>query len=275
MTTQTGLNGDYVLGATHFAQIKTWLYEVSGIDLKPGKENLVKNRLTNRLRALGLRDFDDYLLYIERDTSHREMAILIDSMTTNKTSFFRETPHFEYITKTLLPTWSEQPSLRLWSAGCSSGEEPYSLAMLLLAKMATASTARILATDISDSILEAARKGIYRQDQVADVPANYKKKYLQSDAQGENPLFSVTAPVRSLVRFASLNLMASWPMKGPFDLILCRNVMIYFDRPTQERLINRYYEMLAPGGHLFIGHSESLSSIQHPFEYIQPAVYRR
>ncbi|MFT5086537.1 MAG: chemotaxis protein methyltransferase CheR [Candidatus Latescibacterota bacterium] len=275
MSIETNPSSDFVLGEAHFAQIKTWLYEASGIDLKPGKESLVKNRLTNRLRILGLSGFDAYLRYIEQDASHDEMAILIDSMTTNKTSFFRETPHFEYIAKDLLPAWSKKTSVRIWSAGCSSGEEPYSLAMLFLAKLSKPSAVRILATDISDTILSAARKGTYRKDQVADVPTAYKTKYLQSSAPEEPPLFTVKQEARNLVRFASLNLMGSWPMKGPFDLILCRNVMIYFDHPTQERLINRYYDMLAPGGHLFIGHSESLSSTQHSFDYVQPAVYRR
>jgi chemotaxis protein methyltransferase CheR len=274
MSTQTSPNGEFLLSEAHFAQIKTWLYKESGIDLKSGKENLVKNRLTSRLRTLGLSDFDAYLRYIEQDASHQEMTILIDSMTTNKTSFFRETPHFEYIVSSLLPAWSRKTNVRIWSAGCSSGEEPYSLAMLFLAKLNSPSAVRILATDISDTILNSARKGIYRKDQVTDIPTAYKKNYLES-TPANSPTFTVTQEARNLVRFANLNLMGPWPMKGPFDLILCRNVMIYFDRPTQERLVNRYYEMLAPGGHLFIGHSESLSSIQHPFEYIQPAVYRR
>lgn len=275
MSVQTSSSGDFALKTTHFNQIKTLLYETSGIDLKPGKENLVKNRLASRLRTLGLNDFDDYLSYIERDQSKQELTILIDSMTTNKTSFFRETPHFEFIEKNLLPIWSHKTSVRLWSAGCSSGEEPYSLSMLLLDKLSNPSSARILATDISDSILNTARKATYSQEQIADVPAAYKKKYLQMNTQAGQSLFSVAQQVRSLVRFANLNLMTSWPMKGPFDLILCRNVMIYFDRPTQERLINRYYDMLSPGGHLFIGHSESLSSVQHSYDYIQPAIYRR
>ena len=267
--------GDFALETTHFNQIKTLLYETSGIDLKPGKENLVKNRLASRLRTLGLNDFDHYLSYIEQDRSKQELTILIDSMTTNKTSFFRETPHFEFIEKKLLPIWSRKTSVRLWSAGCSSGEEPYSLSMLLLDKLANPSSARILATDISDTILNTARKATYSQEQIADVPAPYKKTYLQMNTQGGQSLFSVAQQVRSLVRFANLNLMAPWPMKGPLDLILCRNVMIYFDRPTQERLINRYYDMLSPGGHLFIGHSESMSSVQHSYDYIQPAIYRR
>ncbi len=267
----SALKGTFTLTEAHFSQIKTWLYELSGIDLKTGKENLVKNRLTGRLRTLGLSDFDAYLRYIKQDATRQELNILIDSMTTNKTSFFREIPHFKYISKELLPQWSEKrKDVCIWSAGCSSGEEPYSLAMLLLLK--GVETARILATDLSDSILATARKGCYREDLLDDVPPRYKTKYLHKES---NSTFSVAANVRSLVHFASLNLMAPWPMKGPFDLILCRNVMIYFDRPTQQRLVNRYYQLLAPGGHLFIGHSESLSSLEHPFDYIQPAIYRR
>ena len=263
---------EYVLTKEQYRRIQDWLYQVSGIDLKIGKENLVKNRLAKRIRTLGLSDFDAYIRYVEQDKSRKELLTLIDSMTTNKTSFFRERVHFDYIANHLIPDWSQRRDIRIWSAGCSSGEEPYSLSMLLFDKYAAASSTRILATDISDSILEQARTGIYRADQVVDLPTHYKTAYMQKK-NGEH--YSVKPDVRSTIRFANLNLMANWPMKGPFDLILCRNVMIYFDRQTQERLINRYYELLRPGGHLFIGHSESLASVNHPFSYCQPAVYKR
>ena len=263
---------EYVLTKEQYRRIQDWLYQVSGIDLQVGKENLVKNRLAKRIRTLGLSDFDAYIHHVEQDKSRRELLTLIDSMTTNKTSFFRERVHFDYIADHLIPYWSQRRDVRIWSAGCSSGEEPYSLSMLLFDKYAAASSSRILATDISDSILEQARTGIYHANQVEDVPSHYKIAYMQKK-DGEH--YSVKPDVRSTIRFANLNLMGNWPMKGPFDLILCRNVMIYFDRQTQERLINRYYELLRPGGHLFIGHSESLASVNHPFSYCQPAVYKR
>jgi len=263
---------ELVLTKGQYRRIQDWLYQVSGIDLKVGKENLVKNRLAKRIRTLGLSNFNAYIRYVEQDKSRKELLTLIDSMTTNKTSFFRERVHFDYIANQLIPDWSQRRDIRIWSAGCSSGEEPYSLSMLLFDKYAAASSTRILATDISDSILEQARTGIYRADQVVDLPTHYKTAYMQKK-NGEH--YSVKPDVRSTIRFANLNLMANWPMKGPFDLILCRNVMIYFDRQTQERLINRYYELLRPGGHLFIGHSESLASVNHPFSYCQPAVYKR
>ncbi len=272
MAIDTTTKSDYVLTEKQYQRIQEWLYQVSGIDLKVGKENLVKNRLAKRVRALGLAGFDAYIRYVEQDYSRSELLILIDSMTTNKTSFFREMAHFDYIVKHLIPSWSQREDVRIWSAGCSSGEEPYSLSMLLFDKYIKASTVRILATDISDTILERARGGIYHADHVADVPAYYKMNFMKKE---DAEHYSIKPDTRSLIRFANLNLMGSWPMKGPFDLILCRNVMIYFDRPTQERLINRYYELLRPGGHLFIGHSESLASVKHRFSYSQPAVYKR
>ncbi len=272
MSSKTNVPGEYTLTQAHYERIQAWLYKASGIDLKAGKENLVKNRLTKRMRALGIDSFDAYLHYVEKDQSKRELLTLVDSMTTNKTNFFREQAHFDYLTSIILPQWSQRSDIRIWSAGCSSGEEPYSLGMLLLDKHPKAKSVRILATDISDSILEQARRGIYPTDHISDIPPHYVKTYLE---QSDPEHFSVIQPIRSLIRFANLNLMGRWPMKGPFDLILCRNVMIYFDRQTQERLVNRYYEMLRPGGHLFIGHSESLASANHPFTYKQPAVYEK
>ncbi len=262
------------LSDDQFRQIKDLLYQTSGINLKPGKENLVKNRLTNRLRTLQLADFDAYLCYIAEDESRAELITLVDAMTTNKTSFFREQPHFDYISNYLIPAWAAAGRpLRIWSAGCSSGEEPYSLAMHLCEHYPHNDDVRILATDLSDTVLKTAREATYTDAQLADVPARFKHKYFTKGASKDT--FQVEAKPRSMVYFASLNLMGQWPMQGPFDLILCRNVMIYFDKATRENLVNRYWQLLTPAGHLFVGHSESLSGIENLFRYVQPAVYRR
>ena len=267
-------NSTMDLSQQHFLRIKDLLYRTCGINLKPGKENLVKNRLTSRLRALHLTDFDTYLRYIEEESNREELTSLIDVMTTNKTSFFREIPHFEYISNYLIPEWTTNSRpLSIWSAGCSTGEEPYSLAMHLRENFEYSSKVRILATDLSDTVLKTARQGFYKDNLLEDVPLSYKRKYLTPiPAEGGH---QVNAQTQGLVHFATLNLMGNWPMQGPFDLILCRNVMIYFDKATQENLVNRFWRLLAPGGHLFIGHSESLSGVENPFQYVQPAIYRR
>lgn len=264
------------LSPAQFHKIRQMLYDLCGINLGDGREELVKSRLTKRLRALNLNDFDRYLEYIEKDSSGRELTTMVDSLTTNKTSFFREAQHFEYLRQQILPKRrGAGKRIRLWSAGCSSGEEPFSLAILL--REAIADTAgwdiRILATDISDRVLAKAREAAYDEDALQDVPPPLLQKYFTALRTAPPRTYRVQDSVRSLVRLAKLNLMGPWPMKGPFDVIFCRNVMIYFDKATQQRLVHRYWEMLAPGGHLFVGHSESLTTSSHEFRYVQPAVY--
>lgn len=264
----------FALTDAHFEKVKELLYRTCGIDLKPGKESLVKNRLAKRLRTLGMADFDAYLDYVVQDASRQELGILVDSMTTNKTSFFREMPHYDYLCQQLLPAWkTPRKQLRFWSAGCSTGEEPYSLAMLLREKLPDidAMDVRILATDISYTVLDKARKGTFAE--VQDVPGAFVQKYFRRTGLNGNTTYQIDNRAGKLVHFAALNLMGLWPMKGPFDVIFCRNVMIYFDRPTRQRLVQRFYELLRPGGHLFIGHSESLTDQAHSFDYVQPATY--
>lgn len=264
------------LSAAQFEKISRLVYQVCGINLQPGKEGLIKSRLIRRLTVLGLHDFDAYLAYVAHDKSGRELTTMIDALTTNKTSFFREAQHFDYLRQHILPRLkAEARSVRIWSAGCSSGEEPYTLSIVLREAWPELDRrdVKILATDISTKILKRAREAVYDQETVATLPPALVSKYFTCLPDPPARRYRVKEPVTALVKFAQLNLMGEWPMKGPFDMIFCRNVMIYFDKPTQQELVGRYWDLLAPGGHLFIGHSESLTSNSKQFRYVQPALY--
>ena len=272
--TAPSLFAECELTPRQFTRITEVLHEHAGIRMREGKEGLVRARLTKRLRKLGLADFDAYLDYIEKEPSKKEFAEMIDALTTNKTSFLREATHFDFLRDSVFPTISGP--VRIWSAGCSSGEEPYTLAMLCSEAFADIATrdVRILATDISHRVLAHAKAAAYPAEIMSDVPAPWLQKYWtrKADANGR-PVFEAQNSLRRLVHFAKLNLMERWPMQGPFDAILCRNVMIYFDKATQQQLVERYWQLLRPGGHLFVGHSESLTGLAHKFRYVQPAVY--
>jgi chemotaxis protein methyltransferase CheR len=264
------------LTAADFDAISRAVAEVAGIQLRAGKEGLVRARLARRLRELGDRSFHDYLERVRADGSRRELAHMVDLLTTNKTSFFREAAHFDLLRERVLPEFGGAPGgLRLWSAGCSSGEEAYTMAMVLRDALPDAAyaAARVLATDISARVLARARAGAYAEEQVADVPAELLRRHFTRDAAARG--WAVGAALRAPVRFAPLNLMGAWPMAGPFHAIWCRNVMIYFDKPTQAALVARFEALLAPGGYLCVGHSESLSAVGHGLAYVQPAAYRK
>jgi chemotaxis protein methyltransferase CheR len=250
------------------------VYQIAGINLKENKEALVRARLMKRLRVLGLRNVADYLKLIETHGKSEEVNCLIDVMTTNKTSFFREMNHFDFLRDNVLPQLTAK-RLRFWSAACSSGEEPYTLAMMLCEHLpgVEGRDVRILATDISRRMLEKARQAVYPQEVVHEAPLPRYQKYFVALSHGRCGSVQIASKARNLVHLAYLNLMEPWPMKGCFQVIFCRNVMIYFDRPTQQELINRFWELLEEGGFLFVGHSEGLSAIQHRFRCVQPAVY--
>ena len=260
------------LSPKYFDQVCQQVYSISGISLRTGKESLVQARLIKRLHELDLSTFEDYFDFLSHDKSGRELAAMIDVLTTNKTSFFRESQHFDFLTRKILPSLESEKKLRVWSAACSSGEEPYSISLLLHEEVQDLASwdVRILATDISTRMIERARSGTYERQVLTEVPQAMATRYFSN--KGEK-LFQLRDSVRSLVRFAKLNLMDTWPMSGPFDVIFCRNVMIYFDKATQQQLVGRFWNLLKPGGHLFIGHSESLSGSAHKYRYVQPAVY--
>ena len=259
-----------------FDRICRMLYEQAGISLKDGKQELVKARLTRRVRATGVSGLDEYIKYVEHDASGAELTAMIDVLTTNKTSFFRESAHFDYLGDRILPDLvSRNRRIRIWSAGCSTGEEPYSIAMMLREKVRDADSrdVRILATDISTQVLAVAKAGIYEEAKIRDVPPKMVSKYFAPAWDGHPGHGQASAALKGMITFARLNLMDAWPMQGPFDAIFCRNVMIYFDKPTQQELVHRFWQMLPTGGHLFVGHSESLASTSTGLSYVMPALY--
>jgi chemotaxis protein methyltransferase CheR len=264
------------LGEREFRQVSEIVYGICGINLKNGKEALVRARLMKRLRVLKMESFREYIKFIKCDEGRDEVGLLIDVMTTNKTSFFREADHFTFLRDEVLPEMNTQ-RMRFWTAACSSGEEPFSLSMLLHENIPNIQSKDILilATDISMSMLERARSAVYGEDRIQDLPPAFLKKYFVR-VQGEHiRTYRVADKVKANVRLAWLNLLDPWPMKGPLNVIFCRNVMIYFDRSTQQALITRFWDLLEPGGYLFVGHSEGLSAIKHKFRYVKPAIYRK
>ena len=264
------------LNDRQFHKISEIVYDYSGIDLKSGKEALVRARLAKRLRSIGMTNVEEYMRLVESAEGANELGVMLDIMTTNKTSFFREVAHFKYMEKEILPKL-KNGKIRFWSAACSSGEEPYSIAISLLENVQgiKSKDMLILATDISSRMLEKVKDGVYSEENIRDLPKVFLHKYFIKVQKNPSVFYKVKDNARSIVRVAWLNLMEKWPMKGTFNVIFCRNVMIYFDRPTQEKLINRFYDYLEPGGHLFVGHSEGLSGVKHKFIYVKPATYRK
>jgi chemotaxis protein methyltransferase CheR len=254
-----------------FKRLSALLYSITGINLQPGKEQLVKARLWKRVHAHGLGGFEEYLDLVEGGRDPDELSIMVDSLSTNKTSFFREPSHFDFLRERLLEGGPSAP-VRIWSAGCSSGEEPYTIAMVVTETLSSAGHVRLLATDVSTRVVAQARQGLYADATLDDLSPARRRRFFTAQADGR---WRANDELRGMIRFAHLNLMQDWPMRGPFDSIFCRNVMIYFDRPTQDRLITRFRELLRPGGYLFIGHSESLSGRPLGLDYIQPALYRK
>jgi len=278
---QTLAMQDVTLREKDFRRISDVIYEHCGINLHGGKKELVRARLAKRLREGHFNTFAEYIQHVLDDSTGRELSALVDSISTNLTKFFREDQHFEYVRTQLLPRIiaSKQHSsafrIRAWSAGCSSGEEPYSIAITLLEGIQGKGRwdVKLLATDVSTRILERAKKGVYEQDRIDPISLPLRNRYLTRRREGTKEVYEVGSALRELIVFRYLNLMQDWPIKGPLDFIFCRNVMIYFDKPTQERLINRFYDLLGPGGILFTGHSESLTGIKHAFKYVQPTIY--
>ena len=261
------------LSPEDFRRVRQIAYERAGLAIPAGKEGLVRSRLSKRLRERRIGSFSAYLNAVAADSNGEEMVKLIDLLTTNKTDFFREPAHFDYLLAKVMPAiMAARKPLRIWSAGCSTGEEPYTLSMLLKESLPERYDFRILATDISTRVVAAARKGEYTDEQLSDVSRERQVRWFAKSSPGHA---TAVPELRAPISFAHLNLMATWPMTGPFDVILCRNVMIYFDKPTVTRLVNRFHDLLAPGGHLFIGHSESLTAIEHRYRYVQPAVYAK
>jgi chemotaxis protein methyltransferase CheR len=266
---------------TEFEKISALVYSHCGIHLHDGKKELVKARLSKRIREGNFKSFAEYYEYVNTGEGTDEFIAMIDSLSTNLTSFFREDRDFRALARFVPALLREEsrrggPRLRLWSAGCSTGEEPYTMAITALeAAQGMGAELRILATDISTRVLKKAEQGIYPADRVKAIPADLLRKYFQAGQGNWAGHYRVKKDLRSLVTFQRFNLMDSMAAGDPFDAIFCRNVMIYFDKKTQKDLVNRFYDKLAKGGYLFIGHSESLTGLNHAFNYLEPSLYRK
>ena len=270
------------LGDREFRLFSSLIYEKTGIFLKPEKKELLNARLAKRLRALGLTSFRDYYDLVVSDASGNELVQLIDAVSTNFTSFFREKAHFDFLQEKILPEMSAGPGRRdpllFWSAASSSGEEPYTLAMVVddyFRRRGEAANFRVEATDISTRVLAAAEKGVYPEDRVHTVPREMLKRYFQKGVGRSAGYVRVKDSLKRFVRFSRFNLMDEFRWQEPFDVIFCRNVMIYFNRETQERLVGKFYDAIVPGGYLIIGHSESISRLKHNFRQVAATAYRR
>ncbi|MFN8057661.1 MAG: protein-glutamate O-methyltransferase CheR [Vicinamibacterales bacterium] len=255
------------------------VYERTGITLTSGKRSLVTTRLQKRLRELSLDSYGDYLQYLDRDTSGQELVKFIDAMATNHTWFFREEQHFQLLGQRVLPELLKRSGgqIRGWCAASSTGEEPYTIVVSLLEAMPSGRQASIslLASDISTKALRTATNGVYPLDRVKNVPLPILRKYFergQGDAEG---LARVAPHVRRLVEYRRLNLLEIGDLGQRFDFIFCRNVMIYFDKTVQQRVVNMLERHLAPGGYLFIAHSEGLMGITHQLTWVAPAAFQR
>jgi chemotaxis protein methyltransferase CheR len=271
------------LSSANFEKLCSLIYAESGINLNAEKRTMLEIRLKRRLRSLEFSSYAQYCTYLfAPDTRDAELVHLIDAVTTNKTDFFREPDHFDYLTSKALPELDAQngPNRRLlvWSAGCSTGEEPYTLAMLLseYAQGRPGFQFGILATDISTQVLDKARAGIFKADVVRPVTQSLRKKYLMHSRDPGSDLFRIVPELRTKIEFRRLNFMdADLGLSESPEIIFCRNVIIYFDRPTQVRILGKLVRQLAPGGYFFAGHSESLQNMDLPLVSVGTAVYRK
>ncbi len=271
---------DFIFTEQDFDHIRGLVKRHTGIHLTEAKKDMVYSRLSRRLRTLGLARFSEYCALLDQDGSD-ELNNFINSITTNLTAFFREEHHFRYLAQTLLPQLREkkaaQRRLRVWSAGCSTGEEPYSIAMVIRETLADVDQwdVKILATDLDSNVLDRARSGIYDADRLQGLPERRRRRWFRK-GRGENAgKVKVVAELQRMITFKRLNLLHEWPFRGPFDFIFCRNVVIYFDKDTQRRLFDRYAEVLPHGGHLFIGHSETLFKVCDRFRLIGQTIYQK
>lgn len=264
-----------------FTRLSGFIHDRVGIKLPPSKRTMLEARLQKRLRILGIATYEAYVNFVFTDEGmEQELRNLIDVVTTNTTEFFREPKHFDFLRSSVLPEWmqySRGGTLTLWSAGCSIGMEPYTLGMVMheFAEQNPGFSFQILATDISSRALQTAVKAVYDEERIASIPDRLCKKYLLRSKDRSKRLVKIAPEIRSMVDFQRLNFMERFCFKNPMDIIFCRNVIIYFDKPTQERLFRQFCECLRPGGYLFIGHSESLAGMQLPLEQAAPTVYRR
>jgi chemotaxis protein methyltransferase CheR len=259
-----------------FEAFRKLVYEKAGIALGEKKEALVAARLSKRMHLLNIDSFEEYMETIKADNTGNEIVQLLDSISTNVTHFFRENQHFDFIVPQIDNWYSQgQRKLRIWSAGCSSGEEPYTIAMTVLeALKGRTADIKILATDLSSRILTRAMSGVYGAKDVDKIPENYLQNYFHRSTEDNKTSYQIIPQCRSIISFQRLNLLSMpYPMKGPFDLIFCRNVMIYFDNEMRKKLLEQYFKLLKTGGYLLVGHAESLTGMLSGFKSVKPSIY--
>lgn len=264
-----------------FWKYQKLIYDTCRINLKPVKKPLLVNRLSKRLRELGLNSYEAYFKYLtEGPGGKSEMQHLLNAITTNKTDFFRESKQWDYLKQVVWPemkrekTQKRESEIRIWSAACSSGEEPYSIVMHALEQFGSQPPhVKVLASDISEKVLGIARMGVYEDAKMVGVPAEYKNKYFLRTAPGT---YRVKPELQKRISFRNVNLKGAFPkLIRPLDMIFCRNVIIYFDKPTQAELMKRFHGCLRVGGYLFLGHSESLNGICDLYKFVSASIYRK
>ncbi|TVS18501.1 MAG: protein-glutamate O-methyltransferase CheR [Gammaproteobacteria bacterium] len=268
---------EFAFADADFEALRVLVKQETGINLTDSKRELVYGRVARRLRALGLQSFIEYRALLERSGAE-EMVQFCNAITTNLTAFYRESHHFDFLAEHLKRLdRAGVRRLRIWSAGCSSGEEPYTIAMTILEALPTYPRwdIRILATDLDSDVLERASRGCYSAERVAGIGPRRRAQYLRAVQTRSGPGFEVTPEVRSMVVFKQLNLMHPLPMKGPLDAIFCRNVVIYFDKDTQRALFTRMARLQRTDALLFLGHSESLFKVSEDYELLGKTIYRR
>ncbi len=271
------------LAPSQFEKIAEIARDNWGLDLTERKEKLVSNRLAKFLRKSPFEDVEAYLNHLEHEADDADMLAFFDLLSTNVTSFFRESQHFDYLEREFYTPLARGNlttrgrKIRIWSAACSTGPEPYSLAMHAMEHLTNYEKwdVKVLATDLATSALNEAKVAMYPVKMVEELPEKMVKKHFLRGTGEQKDMVKVAAHIREMVTIRRLNLMESWPFKGPFEVIFCRNVMIYFDKPTRERLVNRMYDLLSPGGILAIGSAETLSGLDTKFQTVQPSVYVR
>ena len=269
---------DYSITPKEFEQFRALIYQECGISLNESKKTLLVSRLSKRLRTLELDSFQEYYDMVSGQTESDEFTLLLDLVSTNKTDFFREPKHFDFLREEIMPTLQSSRRIRVWSSASSSGEEPYTIAMTLYDSVPDPDRwdFKILASDISTRVLARAASGVYEDERVRELPPDVVTRHFLKGKGERAGMIKVKPHLTQMVRYRRINLMdETFPIKAPLDLIFCRNVMIYFDDETRERLVNRFSDALSPGGFLFIGHSESLSALKVKLRYVKPAVYEK
>ncbi|MFY9906151.1 MAG: protein-glutamate O-methyltransferase [Terriglobales bacterium] len=271
------------IGKADYGRLCRLIYEQSGINLGPEKKTMVELRIKRRVRSLSLDSFVDYFAYLFGPHGHREELVhLLDVVSTNKTDFFREPEHFDFLIQKAVPELMSRNEsgrpLQIWSAGCSTGEEPYTLAMVLHEYGLAHSGFRfnVLATDLSTTVLAKAQRGVFSLDVVNPVPADLRHKYFMRSRDRDSRLLRVVPELRRMIEFRRLNFMdADYGLAQKVDVFFCRNVIIYFDRPTQQQIMLKLAKQLLPGGYAFVGHSETLHDMDLPLVPVAPALYRK